>query len=203
VFVLILGIIVGTIIVPDKWSERMGTIQTYDQDKSSLGRLNAWATAWNLALDRPLVGGGFEVFFVRGVFAKYAPDPTNVRDVHSIYFEMLGEQGFPGFIIFVLLLSTALLVLVRLKSQVSKETSLQWGKYFPDMLQVSIIGYLVGGAFLGRAYFDLLYQLLAVVCLLNKFVFQQVAEKSRKSATSSGAIIFQPMLPSAGGRRGV
>ena len=36
-------------------------------------------------------------------FRHYAPDPDNVHDVHSIYFEIMGEQGFIGFGLFILL----------------------------------------------------------------------------------------------------
>jgi putative inorganic carbon (HCO3(-)) transporter len=45
-------------LMPDTWTERMRTIQSYEQDSSAMGRLNAWQMAINLANDR-LTGGGF------------------------------------------------------------------------------------------------------------------------------------------------
>jgi O-antigen ligase len=44
--------------MPQQWYDRMSTIQTYDQDQSAIGRINAWHMAYNMAKDRPL-GGGF------------------------------------------------------------------------------------------------------------------------------------------------
>src|SRR6185295_1803697 len=89
-------------LMPEKWEERMRTIQTYEEDASAMGRLNAWRMAFNLAQDRPLVGGGFEIY-TQEVFARYAPDPTDVHAAHSIYFQMLGEHGFVGLSLFLLL----------------------------------------------------------------------------------------------------
>jgi putative inorganic carbon (hco3(-)) transporter len=81
-------------IMPETWYQRMDTIETYHQDASAMGRINAWWTAWNLAKDR-FTGGGFEMWQVP-VFRQYAPNPNDVHDAHSIYFKVLGEHGFIG-----------------------------------------------------------------------------------------------------------
>jgi putative inorganic carbon (hco3(-)) transporter len=69
--------------------------------RSALGRINAWHTAFNVAKDR-ITGGGFEMFKAP-TFRQYAPEPFRVHDVHSIYFEVMGEHGFIGFGMFILL----------------------------------------------------------------------------------------------------
>src|SRR5690606_22860032 len=48
---------------PEKWYARMETIANYHEDESAQGRFDAWAFATKIALDRPLVGGGFRVFY--------------------------------------------------------------------------------------------------------------------------------------------
>jgi probable O-glycosylation ligase (exosortase A-associated) len=179
VIMLGLAIVIGTLVVPTQWSNRMGTIKTYEQDQSALGRLNAWATAWNLAVDRPFFGGGFQVFFVRDVFRKYAPDPSDVRDVHSSYFEMLGEQGFVGLGLYLALISTMLMGLTSLKWRLRRSPEMEWAQYYPDMLQVSLFAYIIGGAFLGRAYFDLFYQLVAATVVLKTLVYREIATNIR------------------------
>jgi probable O-glycosylation ligase (exosortase A-associated) len=88
-------------VMPQEWYDRMNTINTYQEDQSAQGRINAWHTAFNVAKDR-ITGGGFEIWFPP-TFRQYAPDPSNVRDVHSIYFEIMGEQGFVGFGLFMAL----------------------------------------------------------------------------------------------------
>jgi O-antigen ligase len=70
-----------------------------------MSRIDNWLFCWNLALDNPLTGGGFE-FQTREVFTRYAPQFVTkygrVWDTHSIYFAMLATHGFPGFFLFFL-----------------------------------------------------------------------------------------------------
>src|SRR5258706_9398632 len=68
-------------IMPEKWMERMETIETYESDTSAMGRLNTWHMLFNLANDRPLVGGGFEPYTPR-TFSRYGPDPNEVHSAH-------------------------------------------------------------------------------------------------------------------------
>ena len=80
--------------MPQKWEERMHTISTDrdELDESALGRINAWGFAWNLAKARPILGGGFRVFYVYDTWHRYAPDPQDFHDSHSIYFEVLSRN---------------------------------------------------------------------------------------------------------------
>lgn len=73
----------------------------YAQDSSALGRLNAWWMAFNLAKAN-FFGGGFAIYNAQ-TFALYAPDPTDIHAAHSIYFMVLGEHGFVGLALFLLL----------------------------------------------------------------------------------------------------
>ena len=88
-------------VMPQQWYDRMATISNYEQDPSAMGRINSWHMAFNLAKDRPL-GAGFESFR-DAMFAMYAPDPGDVHDSHSIYFQVLGHHGFLGLFLFLLL----------------------------------------------------------------------------------------------------
>ena len=202
VITLALGCLVTLWIVPAKWGDRMNTIQTYEEDGSAMGRINAWKMAWNLALDRPLTGGGFETF-TPGVFKKYAPDPDNVHDAHSNYFEMLGEQGFIGLGLYSLLIASCIIRLRLLKSRIRRDPALQWAQHYPDMLQVSIFAYLIGGAFLGRAYFDMFYQLIGAMVILNRLVVPVTVKSSKSFATKPARVAlrsaYQPRIGAARG----
>ena len=177
----IVGILALTLILPQQWTDRMNTIETYQEDGSAMGRLNAWRTAINIALSRPLTGGGFETWTPE-VFARYSPQAWNVRDVHSSYFEMLGEQGFIGLFMFLILLAYCLLTALRLKWIVRRNPDLQWAQHYPDMLQVAILAYMMGGAFLGRAYFDLFYHMVASIVILGQLVRQPQTAESKQPA---------------------
>ena len=50
---LLLAVPPAVAYMPDKWAERMDTINKYEEDGSVQGRFNAWWMAYNLAKDRP------------------------------------------------------------------------------------------------------------------------------------------------------
>lgn len=160
--------------MPDTWWERMYTIKTYQEDGSALGRINAWWVAWNVA-NATFVGGGANMFTPE-IFQVYAPEPHRVHDVHSIYFEMLGEQGFPGFFLFMLLGWLFWKRCGRLIKQYKNDPERKWAADLGAMLQVSFIGYAVSGAFLGLAYFDYYYDLIAVALIASMVAERQAAQ---------------------------
>lgn len=158
---LLLLVPVLLVAMPDKWFERMDTVKTYQEDASAMGRVNAWHMAFNLAKDRPL-GGGFQIYD-RGVFAMYAPVPEDVHAAHSIYFQILGEHGFGGLALYLLLG----ILTWRSGNWIVRNTrgipELQWAADMSMMIQVSLLGFAVGGAFLSLAYFDVPYYLMVAV----------------------------------------
>jgi probable O-glycosylation ligase (exosortase A-associated) len=160
----------------------MDTIGTYEQDTSAMGRINAWHFAVNVANDRPVFGGGFRVFSPEK-FAVYAPDPDDYHDAHSIYFEVLGEQGWVGLAIFLAFGIGAW----RAASSVGRKADLgerpHWTGELCRMVQVSLAGYAVGGAFLGLAYFDLYYNLVAFIVLARATVDEPIANDDGVGAT--------------------
>jgi len=159
--------------MPDKWFDKMGTIQTYEEDASAMGRINAWWFAFNLANDNPITGGGFDTFD-RDLFLIYAPEPEDFHDAHSIYFEMLGEQGYIGLGLFLVLILVTWRTGSRIIHSVHGREDLKWASDLASMIQVSLTGYLVGGAFLGLAYFDLFYHLVALIVLTRLSVNEQL-----------------------------
>jgi len=96
---------------------------------------------------------------------------------------MLGEQGFIGLGLYLLLIGTCVFRLRILKNRVKQNPDLKWAQHYPDMLQVSIFAYCLGGAFLGRAYFDMFYQLVGTVVILGRLVDNHYA-KSPLSAVA-------------------
>lgn len=170
-FVMSVAVVAILAFIPDKWFEKMATIKTYDRDASAQGRLDSWRFAINLANERPISGGGFQVFTPEQ-FQRYAPKLDHARDAHSIYFQVLGQQGYAGLAIFVLLG----LVTWRTASSIIKncrnDERLRWAQDLAAMIQVSLVGYAVGGAFLSLAYFDVPYLLVTFVVLL-KLVVQE------------------------------
>ena len=187
---LIIGIAILVLVplllnfMPDKWSDRMNTIGTYEEDTSAMGRINAWYFAYNLAKDRPLTGGGFGAATGES-FARWAPNPLDLHDMHSIWFQILGEQGFVGLGLFMLLW----LLTWRLGSGLIKSckarADLRWAADLAAMIQVSLIGYWVGGAFLGLAYWDMPYVLMSILVLTRVVVDRQLAQQAPARDTTN------------------
>ena len=167
--VIIMSLIIMAIIavipfVPQKWFARMDTIETYKQDQSAVGRLNAWGFAINVANSSPLIGGGFHVFSPE-LFKIYAPNPNNYHDAHSIYFEVLGEQGYLGLIFYLFIWLFVFLEVRRLKTLTKSRNQLLWMYDLVRMIQLGLISYMTGGAFLGLAYFDLPYHYMSIIVI--------------------------------------
>lgn len=159
--------------MPQSWYDRMNTIETHEEDKSAQGRINAWWTSFNMANDR-IFGGGFECW-KRQVFAMYAPDPTNVRDVHSVVFEVLGEHGYIGLGLFFALGLCTWLSAGWSARRARKMPDIAWVADMMRMVQVSLIAYATAGLFLGLAYFDYYYTLIVVVVATTWLIRQRIA----------------------------
>jgi probable O-glycosylation ligase (exosortase A-associated) len=145
-----------------------------------LGRINAWHTAFNVAKDR-ITGGGIEMFRP-SVFQQYAPEPERVHDVHSVYFEVMGEHGFIGFGIFMTIMAFTWLKGNSIIRIANRNPELKWASDLAAMTQVSMIGYATCGAFLGLSYFDLYWHLVAIMVILNHLVHQHVSATSTSLA---------------------
>ncbi|MBI5720146.1 MAG: putative O-glycosylation ligase, exosortase A system-associated [Burkholderiales bacterium] len=184
---VMLLVLVGVAIafMPDTWTSRMETMKTYGEDGSAMSRIWTWTTLWNAAVDRPFYGAGFgadhPVVFDRyaptdGVFEQFA---GRVYVAHSIYFQMLGEHGFIGLGIFLALLATTWFTAGRVAARTAKDAEFSaWVPSLMRMVQVSLIGYMAGGAFLSLAYLDLPYYVFALVVLSDVLVRRRTAEST-------------------------
>jgi putative inorganic carbon (HCO3(-)) transporter len=182
-----MGIVVAIIVagipfIPQKWFERMDTIETYQQDESAMSRINSWKFAFNLANDRPIIGGGYRTF-TRQAFAKYAPNPDVVFDAHSIYFEMLGEQGYVGLILFLTIWALVFLEARKIKKLSKGNEELRWVVTLVTMIQVGLIAYMTSGAFLGMSYFDLPYHYMSIVVIAGLITRKVIQEETENGAS--------------------
>ncbi len=151
---------------PESWYQRMNTMKTYEEDESSMGRLNAWEYAFNAA-NHNLLGVGLDSWSPL-TFALYAPNPNDVHAAHSIYFSVLADHGWLGLIMFLLIFGLSWRKLKRLIKNTAKKAELLEMQLLSKMLQVSFIAYFVGGAFLSLSYFDLPWHLVSFVMILER-----------------------------------
>ena len=177
------------LVMPPQWFERMHTIDDYKQDDSALGRINAWQFAINVATHNVL-GGGFNVFSIRQ-FAIYAPDPLNYHVAHSIYFQVLGDHGFFGLAMFLVLMLCTWRTGSRVIKFCGQETDLKWASDLAKMTQVCVIGYAVSGAFLSLAYFDLYYDFIVILVALEKLLMLNRDKAGKRIVYAPGAEVTE------------
>jgi probable O-glycosylation ligase (exosortase A-associated) len=186
---------IGIAFMPAKWSERMDTINTYQSDASAMGRINAWYMAYNLATDRPL-GGGFEISNGH-TFARYAPNPDDVHAAHSIYFQALGEHGFVGLGLYLLLAFLTWRKAAWIVRQTARRPEFKWAAHLATMIQVSMVGFAVGGAFLSLLYYDVPYYLMMAMVVTGVIVKKALAAEAAASKGRAGTAM-PPADPRAG-----
>ena len=167
--------------MPPAWEERMNTISTYEQDSSAMGRLSTWTMLFNLALDRPMVGGGFEPYTTE-VFRRYLPDYDGTHSAHSIYFQVLGEHGFVGLALFMVFWMLTWQLSRRIIKHTKKDPESKWAYSLATMIQVSLVGYFVGGMFLNLAYWDMPYYLMIALVVTWHVVRSQSPEPTNPTA---------------------
>ncbi len=151
--------------MPDRWANRMDSIDNYEFDSSAQGRLNAWRMTYNLAKDR-FFGGGFEIY-EQSSFALYAPNPNDVHAAHSNYFQVMGEHGFVGLALYLALGYLSWRCAAWIIRHAAELPEYRWAGALAVMIQTSMVGFMVGGAFLSLAYFDVPYYLMVALVAMR------------------------------------
>lgn len=165
---ILFGVFVALPLMPEEWWERMRTIQNYDEDASAMGRINAWIVAWEVAKHN-FFGGGMS-YQHQMFFSLYGWHETFVRAAHSIYFQILGNHGFVGLFLYLGLWFSTYRMAGWLRKNGKQHPEAKWTADLGAMVQVSLVGYAVGGAFLSMPYFDLPYNMMIMVVLAKKWV---------------------------------
>lgn len=172
-----LGIVIGGIalsILDASWFDRMQTIQNADQDSSFMSRVISWKLSTILALQRPLFGGGFDAiihpatwnmlvldFNTLSFISSPMPSEKDLHVAHSIYFQVLGDQGFLGFIIYFSIMFGAFKASRKIyKNKACSVEVVTFAKY----MSLSFLAFLVAGAALNVAYNEIIIMLVAVLC---------------------------------------
>lgn len=185
--------------LPQSFTARMNTIENHKADESAGTRLAVWAWTWDYAKDHPF-GGGFDAYrsnkirYVKteatteggstDVQTSYVTDEG--RAYHSSYFEMLGEQGWPGTILWLWLQLSGLwqMEILRRRWKNRESAVQQWQAPLANALQLAQVIYLVGSLFVGIAYQPFVLMLIGLQCGLWSYCKRIDAPKPRRIAAS-------------------
>lgn len=169
---------VVAIYAPGTYLERMGSIKNYQTEGSAQGRIMAWKSAVRMAKDHPLLGVGAGHFPVKyGV--EYRPPGFGRTDLpwansHSIYFQALGELGFPGVFFLLTFIITNFISNEKRLNEIKKyntDKTISYERLF-ICLNSSLIAFAMGGAFLSALYYPHL-TVLAGLFIAGQFIYKE------------------------------
>jgi putative inorganic carbon (HCO3(-)) transporter len=185
---------------PDRWFDRMETIKSYEKDGSAESRLYLWRLAWAMALKHPVTGGGFHWSYEpmvanQELMNSGLPRLTIPRAPHSIWFQMLGEHGFPGLALFIAILLSTAADAQWLIRRSKNSPDLKWANNLGRMLQVSLVGYCVGGTFVTLAMYDGFYAMVIIAAGAKRVLAAELA--SREATVGNAAL--EIVLPADAG----
>lgn len=186
---LILGI-AAFYMTSDRWMTRISTIEDYHQESSALVRLLVWRWTLGYAITHPF-GGGFASYVINHVDLPTGETEFG-RAFHSIYFEVLGEQGWVGFGLFLTLGIGSVLGLRRLTRRTRDVPHLAWCAAMSDALQSGLMVFLSAGAFVGIAFQPMFWYFIAMSISLRQYV------RRAELAQQAGAAL--PVAPWRSGR---
>lgn len=186
VSVMAAGALIAVPLLPKEFTDRMSTIKNHQSDQSASTRVAVWKWTIEFAKRHPF-GGGFEAYrqnkltydTVKADYAgdnnaalEYQPIIEEGRAYHSSYFEMLGEQGYPGLALWLSLHLLGVWQMEVLRRRYRKETSeeFRWVAPLAEALQQAQVIYLVGSTFVGIAFQPFCYMLVGLQCGLWAYI---------------------------------
>jgi O-antigen ligase len=181
------------VLAAKSWEARVSTIQDYSSDGSAMTRILMWKWTLGFVATHPL-GGGFDAYGTSSIVMP--PDPANPggyiqvgRAYHSIYFEVLGDLGYPGFIMFVTAIISSLVSLIRLSRKCRKVPDLRWVADMSDAVQSGMLVFLSSGAFVGIAFQPPFWYFVAMGVSLRAYVYH--AERAELGNTKGWRLVAQ------------
>ncbi len=187
---------------PAQWFDRMGTIQTYENDNSAMSRIYFWKVSLRVAEEYPFLGGGFKVTYwpmaVNPLLSGTdLPKLTEPKAPHSIYFEVLSEHSWLGLAFFLMIAAYSWRNCAWLVRRSRDRPDLAWANLLGRMGQGSLVAYWVGGAFVSQAYLDEYWCVIFLFDATRRIVAREIAGAAGVLAGASPVPLRGP-APSIG-----
>ncbi len=171
--------------LPASYYERMATIAQPGGDESASTRVAVWEWTIDYASRNPM-GGGFDSYRANSftytmpvreevgntTSVQYREVVDEGRAFHSALFEILGEQGYPGLIIWLTLHGLGVVQMERIyrRWKGADDESEAWISPLAASLQMASLIYLVGALFQGIAYQPVMLMIIGLQIGLNSYV---------------------------------
>ena len=167
------------------YRERIGTIDDYSEDRSAIGRLEAWNVGLDMAKDNPLFGVGL------GRFTKAFTYYSNFqpRVAHNSWIQLSAECGFVAVTAYGMLVLFTVVSLVRIRRRIpllapgDQPLTITLG----NVLEAALVGYLICGFFLSMEDFEFFYLLVGMVQILDRVTETRVRDAERRALAEAAA----------------
>lgn len=203
--VIILGSLAAAAVVysaSSAWDTRISTVDDYSQDESAMTRILMWKWTINYAATHPW-GGGFTSYLISRIEYPAAPGEAPIiaggRAFHSSYFEVLGEQGVPGAILFGSLILMSFKSIWAVRRKTKNVPHMLWAFDLAGALQGSFLVMLAAGAFVGIAFQPAYWYMFAIIQSLRQHVrrVEILEEEKARPPKLSFAPVVRPALAPA------
>ena len=182
-------------VLPQQFWDRMSTIDASAdaRDNSQQGRLHFWQVAVAMANDRPLNGVGHSGYqhaydqydWTQGRF-------STGRAVHSAWFGVLGELGYPGLVLFVLIVFNAMRACRRVRLAAKRgEIDGPLAAYAVGF-ESSLVAFIVGGSFVSFQYSEMLWHYFALSIALERVAIAEAAANRVRLDEEARAAVKEP-----------
>ena len=191
-----MAVLVAIPFLPASYTARMSTIENHESDQSASTRVEVWKWTLDYVKEHPF-GGGFDAYrgnSIRVETRKAVQHGSTVtvevghtydkaRAYHSSYFEMLGEQGWPGLFVWLWLMLSGLWQMERLRQRWKRRSGEgeTWQAPLAEALQHSLLVYMVGSLFVGIAFQPFCYMLIGLQ--IGLWSYLQRIESARPRAS--------------------
>lgn len=155
-------------------------------DESAMGRIYAWGAAWKMATSRPLTGVGLDNFVANYFFYSDHWDGMN-HAVHSTWFNVLSETGFPGFFCFLYMIGVIFHSAYNSMHQLSQARAPPIMQSTALALVAGIVGFCVGGTFLTQGFTWPIYILVSLTAATARFNHEFHTNSTQVHTQSKGS----------------
>jgi probable O-glycosylation ligase (exosortase A-associated) len=169
VYLIVLAVMVPVVVgvAGEDWEGRMSTIGD-SSEGSAMGRVAAWMWTLEYVASHPL-GGSFDVYRINSYVMELANGEllaVTGKAFHSAYFEILGEMGFPGFFLYVMI---AFLTWLNLKMAIreGRRAADDWLVDGSKAILLAFYVYLAGSAFIGVGFQSYFYYIAVISVILR------------------------------------
>lgn len=196
------GIVLGGLLFlaagPAEYRERLSSIFSGlsdggEMDESAKGRLVSWTVAFRMVNANPVFGIGLQNMvkrypdFTEGLVSETGTTEFKAHVAHNSYLQIMAESGYPAYVLFMFILVGSIVTL-QMYSRRYRGPVDEWVLPYCRALQISLLIFMIGGTFLSRSHFDLVYQLVFIISAIPAVVAH---ERVRDVPQRSGPRVAQ------------